>query len=161
MNNLLPEIFCDLFVSNSSVYSHDMRQKEKLQVIPHRLIVRQHSIKIYGVKLWNLLSQHIIESPTYYIFKRHYKRYLLEILWLICYCVVNYNSIVYILMPPPPSPLRTLIIFLLYIVSSFLLSVLYFIGYQIFIFNYLIFQVIKSYEYSNINNHMYYYGLYD
>ena len=78
INNLLPDMFCDLFVTNSSVHSLDMHQKEKLYVIPHRLIVRKHSIKIYGIKLWNILSQYIIESPTYFIFKKRYKRYLLD-----------------------------------------------------------------------------------
>ena len=122
MNNLLPEIFCDLFVTNSSVRSHDTRQTEKLNVIPHRRIVRQHSIKIYGVKLWNLLSQHIIESPTYFIFKRRYKRYILDTLGLIFYCVVNYNVYMFMFPLPISRPLLYLVIFLTCIISYFLLS---------------------------------------
>ena len=67
-NNLLPEILCGLFVTNSSVHSHDTHQKDiNCTGYRFRLIVRQYSIKIYGVKLWNLLSEYIIESPTYLI----------------------------------------------------------------------------------------------
>ena len=78
MHNLLPMSFCGLFITDSLVHSHVTRQKDQLHVIPHHLNVRRHSIRIYGVKLWNLLSKHLIDSPTYFIFKRRYKSYLLD-----------------------------------------------------------------------------------
>ena len=105
--------------------SHDTRQKEKIHVIPHRLTVRQHSIKIYGVKLLNLSSQYIIESPTYLIFKRRYKRYLLDTLWLICYCVANYHLFIYSCPPPIPSP--NFIYLFFFVMYSLFFSLIHFV----------------------------------
>ena len=74
-----------------------------------------HNIKIYGVKLWNLLSQYIVESPTYLFLKRRYKKYLLDTLWLIFFCVVNYNHLFICSRFPIPLPyISWLLVFVMF-----------------------------------------------
>jgi hypothetical protein len=79
IHGLLPERFSNLFTKNSEIHEHDTRQKSKLHVVTHRLYIRGHSIQIYGTSLWNSLSQTIVDSPSLHIFKKVYKKFLLNL----------------------------------------------------------------------------------
>ena len=52
---LLPPNSIGNFLTNMNIHYHNTRNKLEFHVIPHSLIVREFSIKIYGVKLWNNL----------------------------------------------------------------------------------------------------------
>ena len=63
-NCLLPTVFQNLFTVNSNVHDHKTRQSYKLHVISHIRNSRAYSIKIYGVRLLNMLSKDITEVPS-------------------------------------------------------------------------------------------------
>ena len=71
--------FCNLFVLNSEVHLHDTRNKNLINQVAHRINARAlSSIRIYGVKIWNALPIFIQNSPTFPIFKKRFKTYLLK-----------------------------------------------------------------------------------
>ena len=78
LNGFLPNIFNGIFVTNSDMHDHNTRQRTKLHVISHRIKVREFSIKIYGTKQWNSLDKSVIESPSFYIFKKRCKALILQ-----------------------------------------------------------------------------------
>ena len=51
VNNQLLDRFSNLFSMNFDVHHYDTRQRSNLHLVPHRLIVRANSIKVYGTKL--------------------------------------------------------------------------------------------------------------
>ena len=53
-NSLLPSILLECS-KNMNIHDHNTTNKLELHVIPHSLLVHEHSIKIFGVKLWNNL----------------------------------------------------------------------------------------------------------
>ena len=81
MNNvsrgLLPLNFASIFRLNSDVHSHNTRQRDHLLVIQHRILTREESIRIFGVKLWNAVSDDLKHSETIQQFKRNYKNFLI------------------------------------------------------------------------------------
>ena len=78
MNDLLPNIFNDIFVTNSDMHDHSTRQRTKWQVISHRIEVREFSIKIDDTKQWNSLEKSEIESPSFNIVKKRCKALILQ-----------------------------------------------------------------------------------
>ena len=56
-NSLLPSNPIGTFLINMNIYAHNTRNKLDFHVIPHSLVVREYSIKIYVVKLWNNLPE--------------------------------------------------------------------------------------------------------
>ena len=80
VNNELLDRFSNLFFMNSDVHHDDARQRSKLHLVAHRLTVGANSIKVYGTKLWNCLINHITGSPSYQIFKKIYRKYLLDLM---------------------------------------------------------------------------------
>ena len=56
-NSLLPSNPIDTFLKNMNIYDHNTRNKLYFHVIPHSQTVREFSIKMYVVKLWNNLPE--------------------------------------------------------------------------------------------------------
>ena len=52
-NNLLPQYFVDMFMSNCNVHSHNTRQCDDFPVPYHRLVPTSNNIRVYGVNIWN------------------------------------------------------------------------------------------------------------
>ena len=78
VNNL--DRFSNLFSMNSDVHHYDTHQRFKLHLVTHRLTVRANSIKVYGTKLRNCLNNHITGSSSYQLFKKIYRKYLLDLM---------------------------------------------------------------------------------
>jgi hypothetical protein len=73
----LPDIFNDMFSFNRAYHSYNTRSANLLSVPKHNLNVRSFSIKVTGVRVWNLLTSynlHICKSLE--IFKRNVKIFL-------------------------------------------------------------------------------------
>lgn len=70
LKGLLPNQFNNLYVLNSHIHDHFTRQTVKIHSQPCRTKIRQYSVRIRGIKLWNSLDLNIANSPTLSIFKR-------------------------------------------------------------------------------------------
>lgn len=77
-NKLLPAQFSYFFTPNSMIHDHNTRQNSKLHLVLHRTKIRANSIRIYGVKIWNSLSNDLRMSPSLNIFRNKYKHQLLD-----------------------------------------------------------------------------------
>ena len=75
---LLPQVFNDMFLLNSSVHSHSTRQQNMYHNLPWRLQIRSKSIRIQGTLIWNKLIQNFDYNCSYATFKFHVRKYLLE-----------------------------------------------------------------------------------
>ena len=54
MNNLVPSFFVNMFTVNSSIHIYNTRQKNNFLHAPiYHINVREHSVKVCGVKMWN------------------------------------------------------------------------------------------------------------
>lgn len=78
VNNLLPQKFCIMFNSNSSVHSHNTRHKSDLRHQYHRLCLRKNTVRIFGTILFNSLSIELRNISTYTAFRSNYKNKLLD-----------------------------------------------------------------------------------
>ena len=74
---LHPLNFANMFRMNSDVHSHNTRQRDNLHVIQHRTLTREGCIRIFGVKLWNAISDELKHSEIIHKFKRNYNNYLI------------------------------------------------------------------------------------
>jgi hypothetical protein len=70
MHNLLPHFFQNMFKLNSEIHEHNTRQASKLHISSHHTNLRAFSIHIYGVKLWNTLSDDITNCYSLNVFKK-------------------------------------------------------------------------------------------
>ena len=52
-NSLLQSNSIGMFLKNMNIHNHNTTNKLDFHVIPHSHTVREFSIKIYGVNLWN------------------------------------------------------------------------------------------------------------
>ena len=77
-HGLWPPQFCNLFVLNSKVHHHYTRNQKLIHQVAHRIKARALSMWIYRVKIWNALPSFIQNSPTFSIFQKRCKTYLLE-----------------------------------------------------------------------------------
>lgn len=76
--NLLPHKFCSMFITNSSIHSHNTRHKFDLTHVYHRLTLRSVTVRFYGITLWNSLSDQLKNCHTLYQFKKLYKHFLIS-----------------------------------------------------------------------------------
>ena len=74
---LLPDIFNDLFVYNSSIHGHATRQNNLLHVPVSKSLVLSRSIRIKGVSIWNNLSKLVNHDCSFGKYKYDLKQYLL------------------------------------------------------------------------------------
>ena len=58
-NNLLPQYFVNMFMSNCNVHSHNTRQCDDFHVPYHRLVLTSNSIRVFGVNFWNSICKYI------------------------------------------------------------------------------------------------------
>ena len=65
-----------MFLKNMNIHDHT-RNKLDFRVIPHSLILREYSITIYCVKLWNNLSAFLKDIHNFNLFRSKFKVYLL------------------------------------------------------------------------------------
>ncbi len=72
-----PSQFTNFFTPNYLVHSHNTRQQFKLHSVPHRINCRANSIRIFGSKLWNSISNELRTSPTVKSFQKQYKQLLI------------------------------------------------------------------------------------
>ncbi len=77
-NNLIPAKFCSMFSTNSTVHSYNTRHKSNLKHNYHRLALRSHTVRIYGVIVWDSLSDELTKLTSINYFRRHYKRLLIS-----------------------------------------------------------------------------------
>ena len=77
MNNLVPSFFVNMFTVNSAIHNYNTRQKKNLHVPSYLIKVREHSVSVCGVKLWNDIPEELKELRTYNQFKLKCKRYFL------------------------------------------------------------------------------------
>ncbi len=78
LNKLLPPQLADFFTPNCSVHNLNTRQHSKLHSVQYRIKIRANSIRIFGIKLWNSLSNKLRTSSTLSIFKKSYKKLLIH-----------------------------------------------------------------------------------
>ena len=75
-NSLLPSNSIGMLLKNMNIHHHNTRNKLDFHIIPHSLTVREFSIKIYDVKLWNNLPAFLKDMINFNLF-RSSKGYLL------------------------------------------------------------------------------------
>ena len=78
IHNLLPKRFYAMFQINNSIRCHNTRNCFKLHSEYCRLSLRLFTVRIYGVILWNSLSDNICNCVSLASFKRNLKTFLLE-----------------------------------------------------------------------------------
>lgn len=78
IHNLLPQRFSSMFQANNSIHYHNTRNSIKLHSISCRLSLRLFTIRIYGVSIWNSLSDNVCNCVSLASFKRNLKSYLLQ-----------------------------------------------------------------------------------
>ena len=73
-----PEMFLNLFHTNSNFRDHDTRHSEDLRVPYGRIDVIKFSIKIHGANLWNSIPDQIKNAESINMFKQQFRNYLIE-----------------------------------------------------------------------------------
>ena len=76
-NSLLTSDSIGMFLKNMNIHNHNTRNKLDFHVIPHSQNIREFSIQIYGVKLWNNLPAFKKTLTTLIKFRSKLKGYLL------------------------------------------------------------------------------------
>ena len=64
MNNLVPSFFENIFTVNSAIYNYNTRQKNNLHVPSYRIKVREHSVSVCGINMWNDIPEELKELRT-------------------------------------------------------------------------------------------------
>ena len=72
-HNIMPPLFSDMFVENSSIHNYMTRQTNLYHQSVARLQVMNRSIRIQGVKVWNIVFKVVDVQCTFPIFKRRLK----------------------------------------------------------------------------------------
>ena len=75
---LLPPVFTDMFVYNSSVHTYQTRQDYLLHVPLSQSVVLSNSIRIKGVTIWNAIHKCVNIECSLACFKRKLKDFLLS-----------------------------------------------------------------------------------
>ena len=76
--SLLPSLFDELFLTNSSVHSHNTRQHDLLHVPIIRTEPFSRTVRMLGVYSYNYFSTRIEMGVSYETYKRHLKRHVLD-----------------------------------------------------------------------------------
>jgi len=61
---------------NAAVHSHNTRRSNKLHCEYRRLCVRSHTVRHYGVLLWNSLTDDVCTTNSFTLFKNNLRSYL-------------------------------------------------------------------------------------
>ena len=87
MNNLVPSFFVNMFTVNSAIHNYNTRLEKNLHVYSYRARVREHSVSVCGVNMWNDFPEEFKELRTCNQFRLKFKRYL--------FCHNNFNLILF------------------------------------------------------------------
>ena len=74
LDNLIPSPFRTFFIINNEIHHYNKRTAYKIHQIQFSLNLRPRSIRVYGVKMWNSLSNAVTQSPSFSIFKNQCKK---------------------------------------------------------------------------------------
>ena len=88
MNNLVPSFFVNMFTVNSAIHNYNTRLEKNLHVHSYRTRVREHSVNVCGVNMWNDFPEEFKELRICNQFRLKCKRYL--------FCHNNFNWIFFI-----------------------------------------------------------------
>ena len=67
-----------MFTVNSAIHNYITRQMNNLHVPSYRINVREHSVSVCGVKMWNDIPEELKELRTCNQFRLKSKRYFLS-----------------------------------------------------------------------------------
>ena len=76
--SLLPSLFGEFFTINSTVHSHNTRQRDLLHVPIIHTVPFSRTVRKSGVYLYNYFSTRIEIGVSYETYKRHLKRHILD-----------------------------------------------------------------------------------
>ena len=76
LNNLISKSVGS-FTLNNELHCYNTRHKDLIHVPLRRTCIREQSICVRGVSVWNNIPEEIRLAPTFYSFKTHYKASLL------------------------------------------------------------------------------------
>ena len=74
---MLPISLLNHFCRNDSIHTYETRNASNYHIPQARTTVFQKSIFFNGPKIWNNIPEMIKTSPSFNLFKRRYKQYLL------------------------------------------------------------------------------------
>ena len=74
----LPDIFQNMFEINSNIHEYPTRHRSQLRPPKYKLRCTERTIRVQGVKIWNVLSCKISSDCSMVSFKKHIKLFLLE-----------------------------------------------------------------------------------
>ena len=78
MNNLVPLFSVHMFTVNSEIHNYNTRQKNNSHIPSYRTKVREHSVSVFYVSMWNDILEEFKELKTYKQFRLKCKRYFLS-----------------------------------------------------------------------------------
>ena len=78
LNNLLPEVFNNMFMLNSEMHQYNTRYSNRPRVQLLKYESSRQTVRHLGPQLWNSLSDDIKNSPSPASFKGKYKQCLLK-----------------------------------------------------------------------------------
>ena len=64
MNNLVHSFFVNMFTVNNAIQNYNTCQKNNLHVPSYRIKVREHSVSVCGLKMWNDIPEELKELRT-------------------------------------------------------------------------------------------------
>ena len=83
-HDLLPEIFKDFYVQNSTIHDHFTRQANALHAPIFRCPQPYRSIRCFGVKTFNFFLTRIRMNCSYLTYKRYLKNFLYAFIMYLC-----------------------------------------------------------------------------
>ena len=77
-NDMLPNIFTDMFRWNKDIHQHNTRQARKIHVIKCKTSSLIISFSYMGILMWNYITEKVNSACSVVAFKWHIKNYLLH-----------------------------------------------------------------------------------
>ena len=78
INNMLPDVFNDLFIRNSDCHNYQTRQGNTLYVSRFKTLHMSKTLRIVGVKIWNNITKSINVNCSISTFKYHIKKHIMS-----------------------------------------------------------------------------------
>ena len=75
--NDLPDVFLPMFRRNNEIHTYPTRQRQSFHLLRARTVFAQKTITYNGPRFWNDLPNELIVSPSFRIFERKLKTFLL------------------------------------------------------------------------------------
>ena len=77
-NNLLPPLFCNMFMTNSQVNRYDTRTAGNYQVHSCRMNIKKFTILYQAPRIWNCLPASVTNLSSFSVFKNKVLEFLLK-----------------------------------------------------------------------------------